>query len=223
VNDRLSGRSTRRWSRRKQARPEEITRAALELFVERGFAATRLEDVAARAGVSKGTLYLYFANKEELFKAVVREGLVSPLAQMRQLAERHTGSAIELLRTLIEGWWARIGSTPLSGIPKLVIAEARNFPEIGRFYLEEVVEPGQRTIARIVERGIERGEFRRVDPREAALLVAAPMLMIALWRNSLGCCAPPDAGLDPRRLLELHLESLQRALAAPSPAGAGAP
>jgi AcrR family transcriptional regulator len=94
-----------RWTRRKEARPEEITAAALELFVERGYAATRLEDVAGRAGVSKGTLYLYFANKEELFKAVVREGLVSPIAEMRGLVDQFEGSTQELIRMMLFGWW----------------------------------------------------------------------------------------------------------------------
>ena len=97
-----------RWARRKHARPEEITAAALELFVERGYAGTRLEDVAASAGISKGTLYLYFANKEELFKAVVREGLVSPIAEMRGLVDHYEGSTLELLRMMLFGWWERI-------------------------------------------------------------------------------------------------------------------
>ncbi len=212
MSKRLPGRALPRWSRRKDARPDEITAAALALFVERGYAATRLEDIAARAGISKGTLYLYFANKEEIFKAVVREGLVSPLAEMRELAERYAGSSMELLRMLVEGWWARIGSTPLSGLPKLMIAEARNFPELARFYVDEVVEPGQRTIARIVERGIARGEFRRVEPQGAALLIAAPMLLVMLWRNSLACCARSSADIDPRTLIEAHLEWVRRSL-----------
>ena len=213
MNDPAPARSDRRWVRRKDARPDEITAAALELFVERGYANTRLEDVSARAGVSKGTVYLYFSNKEELFKAVVREGLVSPLLEMRDLVERFEGASIELLALLVRGWWSRIGSTRLSGIPKLMIAEARNFPEIARFYVEEVVEPGQRTIARIVERGIERGEFRAVDPREAAMLITAPMLVIMLWRHSLACCIPAGSDVDPQALIEAHLEAIRRALA----------
>lgn len=218
MNDPISPRAERRWARRKDARPEEITAAALELFVERGYANTRLEDVAARAGVSKGTVYLYFANKEELFKAVVREGLVSPLLEMRELVERFEGPSMELLRMLMSGWWSRIGSTRLAGIPKLMIAEARNFPEIARFYVEEVVEPGQRTIARIVERGIERGEFRPVDPQEAAMLISAPMLVIMLWRHSLACCVPAGSDFDPQSLIKAQLEALSRALAAePAP------
>jgi AcrR family transcriptional regulator len=200
-----------RWARRKDARPEEITAAALELFIERGYAATRLEDVAARAGISKGTLYLYFENKEELFKAVVREGFVSPLKELRETVERYEGSTFDLVEMLVRGWWQHIGSTRLSGIPKLMISEARNFPEIARFYVDEVVKPGRETIGAVLRRGIGRGEFRRIDPETIGNLVFAPMMMIALWRNSLSVCTP--AQLDPVPLLEAHLEMLKRGLA----------
>src|SRR4029078_11047323 len=118
-----------RWTRRKHARPEEITAAALESFVERGFANTRLEDVAARAGVSKGTLYLYFANKEELFKAVVREALVARLVEVRSQIGEFQGSSFELLRLVFKTWWERIGSTRISGVPEAVIRGGQKFTE----------------------------------------------------------------------------------------------
>lgn len=200
-----------RWARRKDARPEEITSAALELFTERGYAATRLEDVAARAGISKGTLYLYFENKEQLFKAVVREGFVSPLKEMRELVERYEGPTFDLVEMLVRGWWQHIGSTRLSAIPKLMVSEARNFPEIARFYVDEVVKPGREAIAAVLRRGIERGEFRAVDPEVVGNLLFAPMMMIALWRNSLSVCTP--AQLDAVPLLEAHLDMLRRGLA----------
>lgn len=186
--------------------------AALELFVERGFAATRLEDVAARAGVSKGTVYLYFANKEDLFKAVVREGLVSPIAEMKGFVEQFPGGSFELLRMLILGWWEKVGATRISGIPKLLFGESGNFPDLVRFYLAEVVEPGQAVLTAIVRRGIARGEFRDMDPDQAAMLIAAPMLQLMLWRNAL----EPQSKfkIDPLRYLESHLEVLKRGLGA---------
>jgi AcrR family transcriptional regulator len=207
-----------RWERRKDARPEQITAAALDLFVERGYAATRLEDVAERAGVSKGTVYLYFANKAELLKAVVREGIVSPLSEARSLIEQYQGSIFDLLGRLIRQWWARIGATSLSGIPKLMIAEARNFPDIAEFYLTEVIEPMNAAVRRLIERGIESGEFRQVDAVQMATLVSAPLLMLALWRNSLGCCRPGTQ--DPTKLLDTHLDTLRAALLTD---GTGAP
>lgn len=200
-----------RWVRRKDARPEEITAAALMLFVERGYANTRLEDVAAQAGVSKGTLYLYFANKQELFKTVVREGLSSPIAEVRGMIDQYEGSAFELLGMVLHGWWQRIGSTPLSGIPKLILAEARNFPEIAEFYLAEVVRPGLDAISRIIDRGVATGEFRKVEAGHIAQLVFAPTLLVACWCNSL---APFDPeGMDPLRVIDEHLEMLRRGLA----------
>ena len=200
----------RRWSRRKEARPEEITAAALELFSERGYAATRLEDVAARAGVAKGTVYLYFANKEELFKAVLREGFISPLAEMRGVVQRYEGSTFELVERVVRGWWEHIGATRLSAIPKLIVSEARNFPEVARFYVDEVVRPGRDAIAEIVRRGIERGEFRPVDPRVVTNLLLAPLFMVALWRNSIAACTPER--IDPLPLLEAHIEMLRHGL-----------
>jgi AcrR family transcriptional regulator len=211
MNDRLSTKSERRWSRRKEARPEEITAAALELFVERGFANTRLDDVASRAGISKGTLYLYFENKEELFKAVVREALVARLVEFRSHIEQFQGTSFELLKLVFKTWWERIGSTRISGIPKLIISEAGNFPEIARFYVEEVIRPGRETLAAVIRRGIERGEFRDVDPDVMAHLLAAPMLQISLWRNSLEACC--DERHDPARLIEAHVDMLARGLA----------
>ena len=200
-----------RWARRKHARPEEITAAALELFVERGYAGTRLEDVAASAGISKGTLYLYFANKEELFKAVVREGLVLPIAEMRGLVDQFEGSTLELLRMMLFGWWERIGASRIGGIPKLVISEAGNFPELARFYLAEVVEPAQAATVAIVERGIARGEFRAVNADVVARLIAAPMLGLLMWRNALEPFS--KAKLDPLAYLETHLDMLRHGLA----------
>jgi AcrR family transcriptional regulator len=200
-----------RWTRRKHARPEEITAAALEVFVERGYAGSRLEDVATRAGVSKGTLYLYFANKEELFKAVVREGLVSPIAEMRGIVDQFEGSTMELVRMMLFGWWERIGASRIGGIPKLVISEAGNFPELARFYLAEVVEPAQAATVAIVKRGIARGEFREVNADVVARLMAAPMLGLLMWRNALESFS--NAKVDPVAYLEAHLDMLRHGLA----------
>jgi AcrR family transcriptional regulator len=204
-----------RWQRRKDARPSELLEAALELFTERGFVGTRLDDVATRAGVSKGTLYLYFANKEDLFKAVVRQGLVSPLKEARDLIEGFTGPTADLLRLVARGWWDRVGATRNGGIPKLMIAEAANFPDIARFYLDEVVLPGHATMTRIIERGVERGEFRAVDPAQAAQLLFAPFIMISAWRHGFGHAMHENlpAWMDPPALIETHIDLITRGLA----------
>ena len=201
-----------RWRRRKEARPAELTAAALELFVEKGFAATRLDEVAARAGVSKGTLYLYFDSKEELFKAVVREGLLPLLAEGETLVANASVSASELFRSIVLRWWEVVGDNPIGGIPKLIFAEARNFPEIARFYSEEVIERGKRMLAAALQRGIDSGEFRPFNPAELVHIVFSPLMMRLIWKHSLDCCGihtvPVDIYL--REYIELMLRGLRR-------------
>lgn len=193
-----------RWERRKEARPGELLAAALELFAAKGYAATRLDDVASRAGVSKGTLYLYFDSKEALFKAVVRSGIVRAIEEGEALVEQFKGSASELLRVFVRGWWERIGSTSFSGIPKLMLSEARNFPELAEFYYQEVIQRGEMVFRRALERGIESGEFRRVDVGYAVQVLLSPIVMLSVWRHSLGYCE--RAPSDPLHYLEAYLD-----------------
>jgi AcrR family transcriptional regulator len=207
----MRSRPTTRWRRRKEARPDEILAAALASFAERGFAATRLEDVAARAGISKGTLYLYFKGKEELFEAVVRATLLPNLARIEVLAATFEGPSALLIERLLLTM-AGIVSSRLGGIPKLVIAEAGNFPDLARFYLDEVVRRGLRLIGAIVRRGIERGEFRPVDVDHTVFCVIAPMLIAALWKSSLE--AYDEKPMDAQALARAHLDLLLRGLEA---------
>jgi len=173
----------KRRERRKESRPGELLAAALELFVERGFAATRLDDVAARAGVSKGTLYLYYSGKDDLFKAVVRGGILPAIAEAEALVEDFTGSASDLLRAVVSRIWGSVGNS-LSGIPKLIIAESRNFPDLARFYYEEVILRGFAVTSAILERGVEQGEFRELDIDPTARALIGPLLLLMLWRHS---------------------------------------
>jgi len=197
-------RQDRRWTRRKEERPAELMAAALDLFVERGYAATRLDDVAARAGVSKGTLYLYFSSKEELFKAVIRSGIVPLIERGERLHEEHKGSAGELLRKIVFAWWQSIGSSKLGGIPKLMFSECRNFPEIGQFYFEEVISRSYRLIESVMESGMSSGEFRRMDANYATRLVVAPIVLLLLWRYSFDFC--DSKSVEAQSYLEQHLD-----------------
>lgn len=200
-----------RWRRRKDARPSELTAAALELFVEKGFAATRLDEIAARAGVSKGTLYLYFESKEELFKAVIREGLLPLLAEGEELVASMSGPASELFKAIVMRWWEMVGEGPIGGIPKLIFAEARNFPEIARFYNDEVIERGKRLLVAVLQRGIDSGEFRRFDPDDLVHIVFSPLMMRVIWKHSLDCCGVHTVPVDVylREYLELTLRGLR--------------
>ena len=198
--------------RRKEARPGELLAAALELFVEKGYAATRSEEVARRAGVSKGTLFLYFSSKEELFKAVVRENLSGRFTEWNAEFDAYTGSTADMLRYAMRMWWERVGATPASGITKLMMSEASNFPELATFYQQEVIEPGRALIRRILQRGVDRGEFRPVDMELAIYLVLAPMIFLMSWKHSFGACACQAEPLDPQRYLDLQVDTLLHGL-----------
>jgi AcrR family transcriptional regulator len=207
-----------RWRRRKQARPGEILQAALEIFVERGYAAARLEEVARRAGVTRGTMYLYFPSKQALFEAVVRASVIPGIERAETLASEFEGSSADLLERLVRDWWQRVGGSPtLSGLPKLVMGEAANFPEIARFYHEHVVRRSQAVLRRAVQRGIDRGEFRAdLAPEIVARLVVAPLLFAIQWRHSFERVVGDR--LDAGACLDTHLVMLRRALAS-SPDG----
>lgn len=200
-----------RWERRKDARPQELIAAALDLFVERGFASTRLEDVAKRAGVSKGTLYLYFENKEELFKAVVLDKIVHVIGQAEDSIAGSEETSGALLRVILMAWWQEIGATKLAGITKLMMAESGNFPELTRFYNEQVIDRGNALIASVLKRGVARGEFRPIDPLMMTSILSAPVIMLMMWNNSfLPCdvkCLDPQAYMD--TFIELSLRGLR--------------
>lgn len=208
--------------RRKEARPGELLAAALALFVEKGYAATRAEEVARRAGVSKGTLFLYFASKEELFKAVVRENIAGRFAEWNAEFEVFPGSTPEMLHYAMTTWWQRIGNTPAAGITKLMMSEAGNFPELAAFYQQEVIEPGHALIRRILQRGVDRGEFRPIDTDQAIYTVLAPMIFMMSWKHSFAVCASAHTTLDPEKYLELQVQTLLHGLcqapSAPAPA-----
>ena len=199
-------------TRRKEARPGELLAAALDLFVEKGYAATRVEAVAARAGVSKGTLFLYFPTKEALFKAVVRENLASRLSEGAARVAAFDGSAVDLLHRILQDWWTNFGATKLSGIGKLMMAEAANFPELARFYVDEVVRPAQAMFAGVIRRGIARGEFRPVNVDDAVHTVMAPMMLLVLWQRSIARRDDPSPAIEPARFLAQHVEIVARGL-----------
>ncbi len=203
---------TPRWERRKESRPAELLDAALDLFVERGYAATRLDDIASRAGVSKGTLYLYFANKEELFKALVRENIVRLLDRFRAEIDDSVAPASELVGTFLRVWWREFGGTRLSGLAKLVMSEAGNFPEVARFFHDEVIRPNHELFGSILERGIAAGEFRPIDVGTATHLWISPLVMKAMWTHSFDMCGLTGAAVEPERMLDAHVDLILAAL-----------
>ena len=206
--------------RRKEARPGELLDAELDLFVEKGFAATRVEEVAARAGVSKGTLFLYFQSKEELLKAVVRENISGRFKEWNDEFASFEGSTADMLTYCMYGWWERVGATKASGITKLMMSEASNFPDIATFYQHEVIEPGHALIRRIFQRGMDRGEFRTLDLDYAVYCVIAPMIFLMLTKHSGGVCVRKTADLDPKKYIATQLGAILFGVSKiPAPAG----
>ena len=203
-----------RWHRRKEQRPGEILAAALEQFVERGYAATRLEDVARRAGVTKGTMYRYFAGKTELFRAVVRGSVVPQIEAFERAIASSDGPSHALLVHFADGWMERVYRSPIAGLTKLVVAEAANFPELARFYQAEVIERAVRAVKQVLERGIERGEFRDIDVDAAAFVVRAPLILAAIWKHSMNKLEPNR--FDERRFVDTYLEMMLQGLLSPA-------
>lgn len=203
--------TTAKFRRRKEARPGEIVEAALALFSEKGFAATRLDEIAARAGVSKGALYLYFATKEDLFRAVVTQAVAPDLERVGDFARAHQGTFAELLSTIVR-LFARTAATGSIGpMAKAVIGESRNFPELARHWHDTVVSPMLLLMAGAIARAQDRGEVRQGDPRLYAMQVASPVLMGMLWRETFvpGGAEPFDLG----ELAEQHVRTLLHGLA----------
>lgn len=153
---------TPRWQRRPEARPDEILDAAQQVFGECGFARAKLDDVARVAGVSKGTLYLYFDSKETLFREMVRAKVVTELAESEALLASHTGPYRDLLIQLMKGMFHRLRDRELVQITRVVQAEFATFPELAQFYFDEVIVRGRRLVEQVLQRGVETGEFRPV-------------------------------------------------------------
>jgi AcrR family transcriptional regulator len=192
--------------RRKEARPAELLEAALALFVEKGFAATRSEEVAKAAGVSKGTLYLYFPSKEELLKAVIQHFLGTEIETGIQEAAAADGPTAQVMEKLLVTWWTRIYEGPASGVFKLVITEVRNFPDIGEFWVERVVAPGQAIVSGLIRRGIERGEFVVDDVESACHSVLMPLILECVHKHSfMACGVGKDMEIDPVQFMHAHL------------------
>jgi AcrR family transcriptional regulator len=203
-----------RWRRRKEARPREILDAALAVFAEKGFSAARMEDISRRAGVTKGTIYLYFESKEALFKALVRESLAPTIQGVIARAQAYEGPSRDLLILVLSTVGSFIRTSDRVVLPKIVIAEAGNFPELVRFYREEIIDKGLGLLESIVARGIARGEFRNVEPAHAARLCIAPILLAAFWRITFASLDREP--YDYEGLISTHIDTLLRGLSAGS-------
>ena len=175
--------TTPRWRRRKTARPGEILAAALEVFAEKGFAAARLDEIAVRAGISKGALYLYFETKDDLFRAVVREMATPNIEAVRAMAEAYPGRFADLAPLLLERVAQIAGSSRLPAVAKMVIGESRNFPDLARVWHDGVVSKAIELAAGLIARAQAKGEIKPGDPRLYAVSLVSAMVVAFLWKE----------------------------------------
>jgi AcrR family transcriptional regulator len=204
-----------KWRRRKEARPQELLEAALDVFAEKGFNAARVEDIAERAGVSKGTVYLYFDTKEEIFRSLVRENLRTRITPLRDSLAHHEGPSGELIALMLQTVAGVIVSSKLAVLPKIIIAESGNFPQLAEFYRREVIDIGLGIMRDIIERGIARGEFRKIDSDHVARLCMAPMLLALVWKVSFAQF--DETPFDIEAFAKTHLDVLLKGIAADGP------
>jgi AcrR family transcriptional regulator len=195
-----------KFRRRKAERPDEIVAAALEVFVEKGFAAARLEEIAARAGVSKGAVYLYFETKEALFRAVVARAIAPNVSMLKAMVAAHPGPFAELVRgaTMLVAGIA--DTAPLGGVLKMVVGEARNFPELARVWHDELVSHAMGAMSQAIATAQQRGEVKAGDPRIYAVQMIAPLLVSVLWRETFVPVGAP--ALDLKAVMAQHAETL---------------
>jgi len=173
-----------KWQRRKETRPADIVAAALEVFGEKGFAAARIEEIARRAGVSKGTVYLYFETKEDIFRAVVHDAIIPNIDEIEAMVLGLDLPLGDLLRMLLPRFAELVTARPIGAVVKMVVGESRNFPELARVWHDEVISKGVGLISTLIARAQERGEVRPGDPRTYAFSIMGPMLMGVLWRET---------------------------------------
>ena len=192
-----------RYQRRKEDRPQEITEAAFDAFAEKGYASTRVEEVASRAGVSKGLLYLYFKTKEELFKAVVKNVVVRRIDALIEVVEKTQLSSEEFIRGPASAFLKEVPGSPVAVIIRLLISEGPRHPDLLDYYYDNVVSKGLAAIRKIVTRGIERGEFKPSAIDDLPHLFLAPVMMSVVWRSLFA-----KQALDTDKLIDTQIDLL---------------
>jgi len=214
--DQIVEKPSKTWQRRKQARPGEILDAALSVFADKGFSAARMEDIAAKAGVTKGTIYLYFQSKEEVFKSLARQHVTDTLAMASEEARKFEGSTFDFLSVFVQRCACVILTSEAVALPKIIISESGNFPELAVFWRKEVIDKTTAMLCGVIAKGIARGEIRDVPPEYVAKLCMAPMMMSLIWRTTFA--HTDDTPFDYEAFMAMHRDVLYRGLRAePTP------
>ncbi len=205
--DKMIERPQRR--RRKEARPAEIIEAGMAEFAEKGFAGARLSDVATRAGIAKGTIYLYFESKEKLFEAVVETKIRSTITEVETMIAGYQGSSDTLLHIIISKLYQEMVLSDKSELMRIIIGEGRRFPEVAKFYYDTVIKNGMEVMTALVQRGIDRGEFRQSAAAEYPRLIMAPAVMATIWRLTFNEFEEIDTDIVMAAHLDLVLNGLK--------------
>lgn len=192
-----------RYQRRKEDRPQEITEAAFSVFAEKGYASARVEEVAQRAGVSKGLLYLYFKTKEELFKAVIKSVVVRRVDALLEAVDKTDLSSEEFIRGPLLDFMKGLPGSPVAIVIRLLISEGQRHPDLVDYYWDNVVSKGLTAISRFIERGVQRGEFRDTNVTELPQLVLAPVMLSMIWRILF-----TKRSLDTDKLIETQIDMI---------------
>jgi AcrR family transcriptional regulator len=201
-----------RWRRLPEERPRQLIEAALDVFGERGLAGARLEDIARRAGVSKGTIYLYFPNKEALFCEMIRQTMSVGLVDTQARIMAGTGSPTEQLRAYVRGMWEYLRSPAFEKVYRLMMGEIHNFPSLLQFFIAEVSQRSLGFAADIVRRGTQTGEFRPQDPDVAARMLHALTVKHGIWcaqREQIPFLAHHTDDEVLEQLLDFYLHAIQ--------------
>jgi AcrR family transcriptional regulator len=195
-----------KWQRRAEERPGEICAAALEVFAEKGFAGAKLDEIARRAGVSKGTLYLYFKDKDELFRAVVRDTIGPDIGSATAVAAISDPPFAQCVRMLLSRFAEITATVPVGPVAKMVISESRNFPKLAKVWHDEVVSKAIELLVSIIEKAQQRGEVRAGDPRLHAFSLMGPMMIGVLWRETLQPAG--GAPIDIEAMAKQHADTI---------------
>ncbi len=203
-----------KFRRRAEARPEEVLDAALDLFIEQGFAKTRVEDIAKRAGLSKGAVYLYFPSKEQILEALVKRALTPITDNVFSAISELRGDPRPTMKMVLRMLGGRLSDPRTLAIPKLILREVIGFPELARMYRREVLDRVLPLVEAMLARGIAEGYFRPVDPHLTIRSVIGPMMLHVVLAEVFG--VTPEGGISFERMVENHITILFDGLSAPT-------
>jgi AcrR family transcriptional regulator len=195
-----------KFKRRAAARPDEVLDAALELFTKQGFATTTVDEIASKAGISKGAVYNYFPSKKAILEGLVRRAVEPVIEKASEVMGSSDGDPRPLIRQIMQMFLSVLSDPNAFSVPILVIREAVNAPDIAQIYRTQVLEKVVPKFAAMIERGVEGGHIRAVDAELTVRSVMGPLLLHIILAKVFGMQPASGFGFD--RLIDNHLTIL---------------